>query len=445
MLTSIIGAILAILVVIIIHEFGHFIVARMCGIHVEKFSIGFGRALFTKTGRSGTKYILAVLPLGGYVKMLGDGLQDTSDDPRAYVNKSVFKRMAVVLAGPVANFLLAIVIYMGIYTHGVRHIKPVIGPVRQGSIAAQAGLRTGEQILRVDSYPAVSWQHVLMAMLMRYGDKDKMQITVSSQGQVVTKNLNLHSWQFDMLKPKPFQSLGFSPYSPKIPAVLAEVVSGSAAAASGLQPGDKIISLDGNKVSDWQQMTKLVRARPNQAIRLAYMRNNKQFSTRVMIGEELSEGAKIGVLGAMAKIPPLAPNMILTTKSPWWLSWRPATRQCVLLLKYNVISLWKMLVGQISTKALGGPITIFRTAGTAASFGIVEYTTFIAFISLMIGFVNLLPIPVLDGGHFMFQLVEVVIGRPVSFAVQKWAMFGGLSVLLVLMLHATVNDVLRFF
>ena len=219
MILSIIGSIGAILIVILIHEAGHFVVARAVGIHVERFSIGFGRALYKWRGKTGTEYIIALLPLGGYVKMRGDGSNAASkSDPTAYANKPVLARMAVVLAGPIANFILAIIIYMGIYTAGVDYLRPIIGAVRPASIAAKAGFAPQQQLISVDGADARSWQRVLMAMILRYGGQGNMQFVVRPKsGAVTTIAVPVAKWQFDMLHPDPFSSLGFTPYAPPIP------------------------------------------------------------------------------------------------------------------------------------------------------------------------------------------------------------------------------------
>jgi regulator of sigma E protease len=448
MILSILAAIFAVFIVILIHEGGHFLVARAVGIHVEKFSIGFGRALYKWHDKHGTEFVLALIPLGGYVKMQGDNSDTDSANktaPKSYASKSVFARMAVVLAGPAANFILAFLIYIAIYTAGVTHLRPVIGSVQTGSIAASSGFVSGQEVKSVDGYKTNSWQKVLMAMILNYGGSGSMAVTVRHNGLTKDLSVPVADWRFDMLKPDPFKTLGFEPYAPPVPPIIDVVSAGSPAAIAGLQPGDRVVQVNTQPVSDWEQMSKIVNASPAKRITLEVLRDNKRLRKQIMLASVMEDGKAVGQLGVIASIPPLADSMKSITKEPIWLAWRPALQQSALLLHFNAMTLLKMLKGEISVKALGGPITIFRSAGLAATSGWIVFSSFVAFISLMIGFINILPIPALDGGHFFFQLIELIFRKPMPLAVQNYASITGLFLLLLLMLQATYNDIVRLF
>lgn len=443
---SIVGALAIVLVVILLHECGHFFVARAVGIQVERFSIGFGRPIWRHKAKSGIEYVLACLPLGGYVKMLGDHGDTQNKDPRAYQNKPLLARMAVVLAGPLVNLLLAWFVFWGIYTYGVMHVKPVVGVVQAGSIADKAGLRRGLEIVGVDHRRIHNWQQVLMTVMPRLGSHGTLQMkTRDESGVLSTHHLDLTHWRVDDLNPAPLARLGFQPFEPHVPPVISGVQAGSPAALAGLMVGDRMIALNGRSVTDWVPFVQRLQGLSGQSVRLVWQRGSRVMRKAVVLGHERVEGKVLGYLGATATRPPLPANMYSRLRLPIWQAWHPAFERCVWLLKFNVLSIWKMLQGDISVKALGGPISIFQVAGQATEAGWLPYLAFLAFISLMIGFVNLLPIPGLDGGHFFFQCLEGVMGKPVAAGVQIWSLRAGMVLLLCLMIRATVNDVMRLF
>ncbi len=448
LLISILAAIFAIFIVVLIHEMGHFMVARWNGVKVLKFSIGFGKALWSyRSKKSGAEYVIGMLPLGGYVRMLGeeDDVVDSSELEHAYSRKSVWARIAIVLAGPVINFLLALLIFWAIFLSGVTHVRPVIGKVTAGSIAAQGGLHPGDEVKRVNGMVTYSWQRVVMALISRIGDKGDLKMTVLPRGSdvVQVKRLPLKNWQFDSRKPDLLGSLGFSPYIPPIPPVVAKVLPNSPAAKAGIKPGDRVVSIDGKRVNDWIPLIKQIAKKPGATITLAVIRDGKSEQLKLRVGRHKVRGKIQGYLGVYSVPPNWPKGMIQTIQFNVFSAWVSAVTQVWTVIKFNSIAFYKIVVGKISLRALGGPITIFKTAGQASQGGWLVYFGFMAFISATLGFINILPIPGLDGGHFLFHIIEVIIRRPLSDRTQSWAIRIGLFALISIMVLATLNDLWR--
>ncbi len=448
-LITIISAIVAILIIILIHELGHFIVAKSLGVKVLKFSIGFGRPLYSWRSKSGTQYVIAILPLGGYVKMLGEHDKVTSPEEaaRAYHRQPLLSRMAIVLAGPATNFLLALVLFWIVFMQGVAHIKPVVGKVVPKSIAAKSGLRVGDEIQRINGKRADSWQRVLMAIVSRVGDKNQMKITVlpKNQQRSATRVLALDRWRVAKRKPDFFKSLGFFPYQAKVPAIIGKIIPDSPAARSDLKVGDHILAVDDEPTANWNDVLSAIYNVPDEWVAIQIKRNGKTTAVKLQTTSRMYKGRLIGYVGIQS-VPPRWPKGMAVKKHYSWLSaWVPAIVQVASLSKFNVVVLWRMLTGRISVHMLGGPITIVRSAGAASRLGLMAYLNFVAFISVMIGFINILPIPGLDGGHFLFQVLEAVFRRPVPERIQMGALWIGLGILLLLMVQATLNDIFRLF
>lgn len=446
---SVIGAIFAIFSVVIIHEFGHFIVARLMGVRVLKFSIGFGKALWSRTSKTGTEFVIAILPLGGYVRMLGEGDDAPPQDMKrfAYNRKPILARMAIILAGPVMNFILAIFLFWIIFLSGIVHIKPMVGQVIPNSIAAQGGLRSGDVIEKIDGRRTRSWQQVVMRIVARMGDNDYMRVTVLSKDSPVSKKLafSLKNWSIEKRKPDFFKSLGLVPYRPKYPTVIDKVLKNTPAAKAGLRAGDKIIAVNGVRKNDMLAVIKIIQANPGKALRLTILRNGRRRNLTIRAGVEKEKGKQVGFLGFMVKAPKWPANLMVRQDFSMWSAWVPAAEQAWMLTSFNAVVLAKMIIGKISLKSLGGPISIFHIAGKASQHNYRVYLGFIAFISVTLGFINLLPIPGLDGGHFLFQLIEVVFRRPVPERIQVICVKVGILLLIFLMLQATFNDITRLF
>ncbi len=447
---EIIGAIFAIFSIIIIHEMGHFYVARCFGIKILRFSIGFGKPLLKRVSKkTGTEYVLGWLPLGGYVKMLGEGDQETSpeDLPHAYNKQPLLVRMAVVSAGPIVNFLLAILVFWAVYLLGQTQIKPIIGQVQPQSIAALGGMRKGDEIIAIDNKPTQNWRKVMMAIVSHAGDQTPVTVTVRPMGSKTTekRSLNLSAWQMNRSQPDFFNSLGMAPFRPKILPKIAQVMPGSAAKKGGMLAGDEITAINGKAVRNWSEVVAVIRHLPGKTAQLMIKRNGKTETLSLVVGEKKIQGKSYGYLGVMVQAPVLPASMMYKQKFGVGGAFVEASKRTWQLLKFNAIVIVKMLSGKLSAQSLGGPISIFQAAGKASTAGIQIYLGFIAFISLTIGFINILPIPGLDGGHLFFQIIEGVFRRPVSERVQMVALSFGLVGIVTLVLYATMNDLLRIF
>jgi len=446
---SILAAILAIFSVVIIHECGHFFMAKLMGVRVLRFSIGFGKALWTKTTKTGTEFVIAILPLGGYVRMLGEGDEAPPEDlvRYAYNRKPILARMAIVLAGPLMNFLFAILLFWAIFLAGVTHIKPTVGQVLPNSIAAKGGLQSGDEIQKIDGRKINSWQRVVMRIIARMGDKGPMRVTVKSAGHTQSKSLYLplNQWVIKKRRPDFFKSLGIVPFRPKYPTVIDKVLKNSPAQKGGLREGDKVIAINGMKKDDMLEVIKVIQSNPGKDIRLTILRKGKQLSLIIPAGMEKQKGKQVGFLGFMVRAPKWPSSMILKQNFSVFSAWVPAVEQTWMLTSFNAIVLAKMIVGKISLHTLGGPISIFHTAGKAFGYNYRVYLGFIAFISVTLGFLNLLPIPGLDGGHFFFQMIEAIFRRPVPEGIQVICVKVGILLLILLMIQATFNDIIRLF
>jgi regulator of sigma E protease len=447
LLFTIFAAIIAIFFVVLIHELGHLLVAKALGVKVQRFSIGFGKVLFSIRGRE-TEYAISLLPLGGYVKMLGEQDDNVPEHERhrAYNRKPVFSRMLIVLAGPITNFILAIILFWVIFLPGVAHLKPIIGAVTPNSIAANAGLLTGDRILQVDKTVTKSWQRVFMALVLKMGDRSDLKVLVQRKNAPnSTHFLVLKNWKVDPQNPDFLGSLGIAPYFPNILPLLDEVQPGSPAERAGLRAGDLILTLDGQPVSDWMKIAENIQKRPNQKILLTAKRGSKTLEFTVNSAARVHGGKPVGFVGAVVKLPPIPPELIELTHYNVITAWLPAFQQTYALTTFNALVLYKIVAGDISSRTLGGPISVFRMAGQASHGGWAIYLGFMAFISITLGFVNLLPIPGLDGGHFFFLLIEAIIGRPLPEAVQMTLFKLGIIILIALIVYSTINDLSRIF
>lgn len=446
---TLIGAIMAVFIVILIHEAGHFAVAKAFGVKVLRFSIGFGKPLWKYISRSGTEYVVAILPLGGYVKMLDDRDMHVSavDSRCAYNQQPLLARMAIVLAGPLTNFLLAIVVFWVIFLQGVVYIKPVIGKITPQSIAAAAGLQAGDTIQAIDDQAVHSWQQVVTTLVKKMGDKQAVKILTQPAGNSTPQmhELFLQDWKLAGSQPDPLSTIGIIPFQPAFPAIVKKVELSSPAARNGIQAGDQIIAINHQAVADWPAVAEYIHQHPNQEITLTIKQAEAVRDLNIQLDSKINKGQRTGYIGIHAKMPEWAEAMLDKTQHSVITAWAPAWRQAWEFTIFNGIVLEKMFLGKISVETLGGPITVFRSAGQASQAGLQAYLSFIGFISVTLGFINILPIPGLDGGHFLFQVIESIIGRPVS---EKWQAIWlrvGILVIILLIVQGTINDVLRLF
>ncbi|CND15245.1 RIP metalloprotease RseP [Yersinia pseudotuberculosis] len=446
-LWSLAAFIVALGILITVHEFGHFWVARRCGVRVERFSIGFGKALWRRTDRQGTEYVIALIPLGGYVKMLDERVEAVAPELRhqSFNNKTVLQRAAIVSAGPIANFLFAIVAYWLVFIIGVPSVRPVVGDISPQSIAAQANISSGMELKSVDGIETPDWDSVRLALISRIGDK-QMQVGVAPFGSanVVEKTLDLRQWQFEPDKQDPVVALGIIPRGPQIESVLAEVQPGSAAQKAGLQAGDRIVKVNGQLLDRWQTFVLQVRDNPGQPLVLDIERVGTPLSLTLIpdtksVGENRSEG----FAGVVPKVIPL-PDEYKTIRQygPFTAVYQAGDKTWQ-LMRLTVSMLGKLITGDVKLNNLSGPISIAQGAGVSAEYGLVYYLMFLALISVNLGIINLFPLPVLDGGHLLFLAIEKLKGGPVSERVQDFSYRIGSILLVLLMGLALFNDFSR--
>jgi regulator of sigma E protease len=446
-LYMLVGTLVALGVLVTIHEYGHFWVARRCGVKVLRFSVGFGSPLLRWHDRQGTEFVVAAIPLGGYVKMLDEREGDVPPEllDQSFNRKSVRQRIAIVAAGPVANFLLALLFFWVVAMLGSQQVRPVIGAVEAGSLADVAGLQVGQEIVAVDGEPTTGWAAVNLQLVSRLGESGNLELSVREPGSSVDspRQVVLDNWLRGADEPDPIASLGIRPWRPVLQPVLAQLDPEGPAFAAGLQVGDRLLALDGQSLADWQQLVDQVRGLPGKQISLLVERQGQQLDVPLTLaargeGEAVSGYLGAGVAGGdwpaeMLREVSYGPldAVVEGAKNTWTMS----------VLTLN--SLKKMLFGELSVKNLSGPITIAKVAGASAESGLSDFLKFLAYLSISLGVLNLLPIPVLDGGHLLFYLVEWVRGRPLSERVQGWGMQIGISLVVGVMLLALVNDLSR--
>ncbi|ROM71768.1 RIP metalloprotease RseP [Pseudomonas brassicacearum] len=446
-LYMIVGTLVALGVLVTFHEFGHFWVARRCGVKVLRFSVGFGMPLLRWHDKHGTEFVVAAIPLGGYVKMLDEREGEVPVDQldQSFNRKTVRQRIAIVAAGPIANFLLAMVFFWALAMLGSEQVRPVIGAVEAGSIAARAGLGAGQEIVAIDGEPTSGWAAVNLQLVRRLGESGSLQLMVREQGSTTDspRELVLDSWLKGADEPDPIRSLGIRPWRPALPPVLAELDPKGPAQAAGLKTGDRLLALDGQPVSDWQQVVDSVRVRPDAKIVLRVERDGASIDVPVALAARGESKAPTGYLGAGVKAVDWPPEMIREVSFGPVAAIGEGARRTWTMSVLTLDSLKKMLFGELSVKNLSGPITIAKVAGASAQSGVADFLNFLAYLSISLGVLNLLPIPVLDGGHLLFYLIEWARGRPLSDRVQGWGIQIGISLVVGVMLLALVNDLGR--
>ncbi len=456
-IVSVLALIVTLGILVTIHEFGHFWVARRCGVKVLRFSIGMGKAVKSWIGRDGVEYVIAPIPLGGYVKMLGQediAVADTKEIPTSqqhlcFAYKPLWQRMAIVAAGPIANFLLAIFIYWLInISYGINGIAPVINGISENSSADRAGLQVGDEIIAVDSEETIIWQQVSLQMLNRLGETGELVVTVNPYDSSTSRDITIpiQAWLRSDVEPDPVTDLGIVRL--EIPARIAEVVTGGRAERDGLRAGDEIISVNGESILGWSHWVAVIRSNPELALDVIVKRGESEAGLEIRPElVTLSNGTAIGRIGA--SVQETALSEILDSEMQRHISFnaftaiQPALQETWNNSVFVLDSIKKMVIGLISVRNINGPITIAQVAGETASYGLEVYLGFLALLSICLGVFNLLPIPVLDGGHLFYYTVEAIMGRPVPERVQTWGLQLGLSLIFGIMILAIYNDVNR--
>ncbi|WP_312839774.1 sigma E protease regulator RseP [Pantoea piersonii] len=444
-LWSFVAFIVALGVLITVHEFGHFWVARRCGVRVERFSIGFGKALWQRRDRQGTEYVIALIPLGGYVKMLDERVESVPAELRhqAFNNKTIWQRASIIAAGPVANFIFAIFAYWVVFIHGVPGVRPVVGEIVNGSVAAEAQIASGMELKAVDGIETPDWDAVRMALIGKIGDAHTV-LTVSRFGEEATqqKDVDLRNWQFEPDKEDPVVALGIRPRGPQIETTLAEVQAKSPASVAGLQAGDRIVKVDGQPLTQWPTFVTQVRDNPGKNMALEIDRGGE--TVQLTLTPEARPGAKAeGFAGVIPRVIPLPEAYKTVRQYGAFDAIGEASAKTWQLMKLTVSMLGKLITGDVKLNNLSGPISIAQGAGLSAEYGMIYYLMFLALISVNLGIINLFPLPVLDGGHLLFLAIEKIKGGPVSERVQDFSYRIGSILLVLLMGLALFNDFSR--
>ncbi|MDD2915737.1 MAG: RIP metalloprotease RseP [Gallionella sp.] len=438
----------AIALLVVFHELGHYWAARRCGVKVLRFSIGFGKVLYQKRfAGSDTEWVISAIPLGGYVKMLDEreGEVVAQDLKYAFNRQPVLQRMAIVAAGPLANFLLAIVLYWALFVYGVPGLKPVLGEVPQGSPASIAQMQAGETILGINGEAIPSWQELrwtLLELALRQGEV-KIEAR-SAQDEQLFHLLDISSLEAKDLDGEFLDKLGLSLYRPIVLPVIGQIAENSVAQIAGLQEGDHILLSNGVAMQRWNEVVEVVRASPGKTVQLGILRGEQTLSIAVVPQAVSESGQTVGKIGAAPQVDEAAWQAMFTEVSYTPLD--ALTRSLRKTWETSVISLkmlGKMVVGEISMKNLSGPITIADYAGQSAGMGMAAYLGFLALISVSLGVLNLLPIPLLDGGHLLYYAAELVKGSPVPEQIWEIGQKIGIALLGTLMIFAIYNDINR--
>lgn len=440
--------IIALGILVAVHEYGHFWVARKCGVKVEKFSIGFGRSIWNWMGKDGTEYSIAIIPLGGYVKMLDSRVDDIPSEqlPLTFDKQPLWKRSAIVSAGPAFNFLFALVAYWLVFVMGVPAVKPVIGEVTPYSIAAEAGIEPGMEIKAVSGVKTPDWESVNMGLVRHIGN-DSLTFTVSSPeviGIDQIKTFDLRSWNFDPETESAMGALGFKPFVPAVSTELASISPRSAGAQAGLQIGDVLVKINGKPIANWQEAVAEIQANPQQVLPLEVERNHEMVSLSLTPeSKSLANGTSIGFAGIAPQVAEWPEGYRFDLQFGVVESIGKAFDKTGQVIDLTMSMLKKLLVGDIGINNLSGPISIAKGAGTTADYGLVYFLGFLALISINLGIINLVPLPMLDGGHLLFFAIEAVTRRPVPEKVQEMGYRVGGVIIFSLMAVAIFNDFTR--
>lgn len=437
--------IIALGILVAVHEWGHFYVARKCGVQVERFSIGFGKPIWRKLSKSGTEYVIAMIPLGGYVRMLDGRIDDVPPHlaDKAFNNKPVLQRMAVIAAGPGVNFIFAFFALWLMYLVGLQTVKPVVKSVEPDSIAAMAGMQNGDEIIKIGSRATPDWEAVNFELVSNIGD-EKAQITVKNAAGVEKElTFTLTSWNFDPDSESPLSSLGVTPFRPDPTLEVGFVGEGSAAQQAGLKIGDTLIAMNGNKLSSWNGLVDVVVDSPGERVALEIERDGQTQILHATIARRDTPQGQSGYLGVSPTFEPWPEGYVFTHQYGIIEAIGRALDKTWRLMTLSVDMIGKLITGDVSVKNLNGPISIAQGAGTSAEYGLAYFLSFLALISVNLGIINLLPLPMLDGGHLMFFTVEWITGKPVPEAVQEWGYRIGGVLLFMIMGIAIFNDIAR--
>lgn len=439
--------VIALGILITVHEYGHFWVARKNGVKVQKFSIGFGKTLWSKIGKDGTEYVIALIPLGGFVKMLDDRVDDVlpEDADKTFNGKNVYQRIAIIAAGPFANFAFAIVAFYLMFLIGVPSIKPIIGSVEPSSISAKASLPANSQIVEIAGNTITDWQDVNLALVGEIGSQSiEFKTRQEDSVNLTTSILDTNGWEFSPDKESAITSLGIQPFRSKVYNEVVIVHPDSPAEKSGIQIGDVLLELNGISLNgDWAVFSNKIKELAGQSVEIKVQRDGFTELLTAVPDTRKSNGKDIGYFGVTPKSDPYPEKYrINTSYGPIEAIGQSVERTWnLVVLSFDMIG--KLITGDVSVKNLSGPISIAQGAGNSANIGLVYFLGFLALISINLGIINLLPLPVLDGGHLLYYIIELFTGKPVPEKVQEVGFKFGTMALLCLMSIALFNDLSR--
>jgi regulator of sigma E protease len=446
--------VVAVGLLVTVHEFGHFWVARRLGFKVLRFSIGFGRPLLTRVaGADRVEYVVAAVPLGGYVKLLDEreGPVEPRDLPRSFTHRPPWQRILVLLAGPLFNILFAVlVLWAMLWVNGVTEVRAKVGDVTRGSLAARAGLRPGDEVRAINGAAVTGQRDVVFDLLDAMSGRGRALLTVrGNAGETRQANLSVEDGAERRRLTEPaelFHGLGFQFWTPPVPPVLGPVTPDGPAARAGLAAGDRVVAINSVAVSDFRQIVEYISARPGERVNIEYRRGGATHSVQVVVASEEAGGQRIGRIRVQQPAGiTYPPDMLLHTELGPSGALARAGAEAWNMTMLQARLFWRMVLGRVSLKNLSGPLSIAEFAGDSAEAGVASFMSFLVLISLSLGFLNLLPIPILDGGQILFQLVEWLKGSPLSDRAQALGQQVGIALLIVLMGVALYNDIARQF
>jgi regulator of sigma E protease len=433
-------------ILVTLHEYGHFWVARRCGVKVLRFSVGFGKPMFSWYDKHGTEFAIAAIPLGGYVKMLDEREGPVPEELRdqAFTSKPPGQRIAIAAAGPVANFIFAIFAYWLLSVVGVTHVAPIVGQIADESVAERVGLQEGMEIHAVDGHRVSSWRDVNMRILERTGEHGSISMEVSEDGARGTVSGELSGWGLSDDTPNPLAEFGITPWRPAVPPVLGQISEGGRAEAAGLRPGDRIVAVNGEAIGSWFELVDFIRNAPEQTLQVTVERNGSEQSLSVTPEARTEEsGESIGFVGAGVEAISWPEEVLRDVSYGPFAAIPVALSETWADTRLTLVAIKKMVTGLLSPTNLSGPITIARVAEASVSSGFEDFVRFLAYLSVSLGILNLLPVPVLDGGHIVYYTIEALRGKPLSEQAQAFGLRIGMAMILTLMVFALYNDLMR--